>query len=615
MAKQVRRDRSIAKADRDLKEARAELARRQRQVDQGRGERGEARGTTSRTGAPAAASAKAARTKAAPAAKAAAARPRPRRPARRPATPRAKASSPSEAVERHHPAAATTGPRRRREARRRQAAPAKAATTSAGTAKAAAAKKAAPAKKAPGQEAPNVARPGRRDVRRRARAAGGRPDPAPAAPARPTADDPFRPAGQRVRALDRPALRARRLPGDRGIGRRRLELRPPVRGGRGRPPARAAARRIRVPRPRRRRRRARPPRSPEARRARLDPDPVRRDRPRPGRGHDHVRRDRAAASGERRPSALREIERASGVPLHVLSHEEEGYLTLIGVTHGREPAADLAVVDVGGGSSEFIVVGPGRDAVATGVRIGSARLTAAHVAHDPPTVDEITALRAAARERLIGAPDTAIRQLVAVGGTATNLLKVVPAAALDRTLTRARLARAMVILATEPAAFAAIHHAVNPIRARVLPAGVAIMEAILERYGLDRVTVVDTGSVRARSWPPRTPARHWRDRAAADRPRLAARRPDGGAASERRERPSRGRAGTRRRRRPPGRPDRAPQPGDLALAIDEVAPDRRASRPPTGARRARRGRPGPSRRRRPRRASARGGPGARRPGR
>ena len=215
--------------------------------------------------------------------------------------------------------------------------------------------------------------------------------------------------------------------------------------------------------------------------------------------------------------ALREAERASGVPLHVLTHEEEGYLTLIGVTHGREPAADLAVVDVGGGSSEFIVVGPDRDAVATGVRIGSARLTAAHVTHDPPTVDEITALRAAARERLIGAPDTPLRQLVAVGGTASNLLKVVPAAALDRVLTRARLARAMVVLASEPAAFAAIHHAVNPIRARVLPAGVAIMEAILERYGLDRVTVVDTG-VREGAVLAATRAGHdWR----AELPRIA----------------------------------------------------------------------------------------------
>jgi exopolyphosphatase/guanosine-5'-triphosphate,3'-diphosphate pyrophosphatase len=191
--------------------------------------------------------------------------------------------------------------------------------------------------------------------------------------------------------------------------------------------------------------------------------------------------------------AVRDAERAAGVPLLVLSHEEEGYLTLLGVTHGREPAADLVVVDVGGGSSEFVVVGPDRGAAATGVRVGSARLTAAHVRNDPPTPDEIAELRVAARERLAGAPETAPRRLVAVGGTATNLLKVVPAAALDRALTRARLGQAMTTLTSEPAAYAAIHHAVNPIRARVLPAGVAILEAILERYGLDRLMVVDTG--------------------------------------------------------------------------------------------------------------------------
>jgi exopolyphosphatase / guanosine-5'-triphosphate,3'-diphosphate pyrophosphatase len=191
--------------------------------------------------------------------------------------------------------------------------------------------------------------------------------------------------------------------------------------------------------------------------------------------------------------ALREVERASGVALGVLSHEEEGYLTLLGVTHGRPPRADLAVVDVGGGSSEFIVAGPDRPAEAVGVRVGSARLTAAHVSHDPPTMDEVTLLRAAARERLLGAPDTELRRLVAVGGTATNLLKVVPAAALDRVLTPRRLAIAMDTLMGEPAAQAAVHHAVNPIRARVLPAGVAILEAILARYGLVRLTVVDTG--------------------------------------------------------------------------------------------------------------------------
>jgi exopolyphosphatase/guanosine-5'-triphosphate,3'-diphosphate pyrophosphatase len=43
------------------------------------------------------------------------------------------------------------------------------------------------------------------------------------------------------------------------------------------------------------------------------------------------------------------------------------------------------------------------------------------------------------------------------------------------------------------AAYAAIHHAINPMRARVLTAGVAILEALLDRYGLDRLHVVDTG--------------------------------------------------------------------------------------------------------------------------
>jgi len=191
--------------------------------------------------------------------------------------------------------------------------------------------------------------------------------------------------------------------------------------------------------------------------------------------------------------ARREVERATGASLDILSHEEEGYLTMIGVTHGRTPRADLAVVDVGGGSSEFVVAGPDRPAEATGVRVGSGRLTSAIVTNDPPSADEVAALRQAARERLDGAPETAIRRLVAVGGTATNLLKVVPAAALDRVLTRRRLVVAMEILASEPAAFAAIHHAVNPIRARVLPAGVAILEAILDRYGLDRLRVLDTG--------------------------------------------------------------------------------------------------------------------------
>ena len=50
---------------------------------------------------------------------------------------------------------------------------------------------------------------------------------------------------------------------------------------------------------------------------------------------------------------------STGVPLHVLDHEEEGLLNLLGATAGRPIEASLAVVDIGGGSIEVVVVGAG----------------------------------------------------------------------------------------------------------------------------------------------------------------------------------------------------------------------------------------------------------------
>ena len=180
---------------------------------------------------------------------------------------------------------------------------------------------------------------------------------------------------------------------------------------------------------------------------------------------------------------------AAGAPVHVLSHEEEAYLTLIGVTEGRPVGHDTLVVDIGGGSSEFAVVAPGQPAAASGVQLGSARLTGRHATHDPPTADEVAAMAAEAREVLAGAPAASPREIVGVGGTASNLVKVLPAALLDRTLTRRRLADIQAVLAAEPADLAAERHAINPVRARLLPAGGAIVEAILERYGVDRMRV------------------------------------------------------------------------------------------------------------------------------
>jgi Exopolyphosphatase len=199
---------------------------------------------------------------------------------------------------------------------------------------------------------------------------------------------------------------------------------------------------------------------------------------------------RRAADGA---AIVAEVVAASGVPLHVLSHEEEAYLTIIGVNEGMPVTQETLVIDVGGGSSEFCIVDATLPPRAAGLRIGCARLTDRHVSHDPPTRAEIDAMRADAMAAVRDAPDSQPGEIVAVGGTASNLLKVLPAAALDRTLTRERIGEILGILASEPAAVASERHLVNPTRARILPAGGAIMDAILERYGADRIRVSEAG--------------------------------------------------------------------------------------------------------------------------
>ena len=190
---------------------------------------------------------------------------------------------------------------------------------------------------------------------------------------------------------------------------------------------------------------------------------------------------------------VHEVYTASAPPLHVLSHEEEAYLMIIGVTEGLPVRHETLVIDIGGGSSEFCLVDSSHRPRASGLQLGSARLTDRFVSHDPPTASEVAAMRAAAGEAVRDAPSARPTEIVAVGGTASNLVKVLPAAMLDRTLTRDRIAEVQGILGSEPAAIAAERHLINPIRARILPAGAAIVDALLEHYGADELRVSEAG--------------------------------------------------------------------------------------------------------------------------
>ncbi|MGC8634798.1 MAG: hypothetical protein ACP5VP_09055, partial [Candidatus Limnocylindrales bacterium] len=187
------------------------------------------------------------------------------------------------------------------------------------------------------------------------------------------------------------------------------------------------------------------------------------------------------------------VELATERPLHVLSHEEEALLSLYGVLQGRAPAADTLVIDIGGGSSEYVLARTDGPPLAHGVRIGAARLTAAFVRHDPPTAGEIAALRAEAHRRVESAVGMAPARAVFVGGTAENLLRLVSGGRALRTLDRRRLALAFALLGGEPADLLAAQSGIRPQRARILPGGAALVEAFLDRYRLGSASVSRAG--------------------------------------------------------------------------------------------------------------------------
>jgi exopolyphosphatase/guanosine-5'-triphosphate,3'-diphosphate pyrophosphatase len=191
-----------------------------------------------------------------------------------------------------------------------------------------------------------------------------------------------------------------------------------------------------------------------------------------------------------------EVSAACGTPLHVLEHEEEGLLTLIGLTAGRAVRGDLVVVDIGGGSSELVEIGPDRKARAAGVAVGAGRLTRAVVDHDPPTGDELARLVAAADAAFAWQPSRRPDEVVAVGGTATNVLKLLRRSQgrddLD-VLDRDGLAAVRAVVARSPAELLAAQYLMREARIRLLAAGAAIVEVVLDRTGADRIRVVDTG--------------------------------------------------------------------------------------------------------------------------
>ncbi len=192
------------------------------------------------------------------------------------------------------------------------------------------------------------------------------------------------------------------------------------------------------------------------------------------------------------------IDRAAavlGVRPRIITGPEEAALSFAGATAGRsEPAL---VIDIGGGSTEFVYGENGRVSYATSIDMGSARLTERAVPSRPAPPEEVEAARRAVAEAFAGIElPGRTPPALGVAGTFTSLAAIaLELPAYDRyrvdgsvlTLDRIRgmIERLTPMTIEETAAIPSL----DPNRAPVLLAGALVAEGSLASLGLDEITV------------------------------------------------------------------------------------------------------------------------------
>ena len=200
-------------------------------------------------------------------------------------------------------------------------------------------------------------------------------------------------------------------------------------------------------------------------------------------GAEHIRTvgTHAIRQAANRQDLLDAIEREAGVRVEVLTGEDEARLAFRGATHALNGAPDqeVAVVDVGGGSTE-VVCGTRADGVTWSVsyQVGSGYLADRYLHGDPPALAEVEEARAHARAVFEALDAPRPHAAYAVGGSATSLLCLV-----GGVLDRRTLHRAVDLLANVPADEIARRFELHPERVRLLPGGILLLDAAAEVLG------------------------------------------------------------------------------------------------------------------------------------
>ncbi|MFJ2114568.1 MULTISPECIES: exopolyphosphatase [unclassified Streptomyces] len=223
----------------------------------------------------------------------------------------------------------------------------------------------------------------------------------------------------------------------------------------------------------------------------------------------------ASRDAENRDEFVGGVLEILGVEPEVITGDEEAALSFTGATRELPGRDSRLVVDIGGGSTEF-VVGEDRVRAARSVDIGCVRLTERHLVHDgtvedPPSAGRIAAIRADIEAALDLAERTVPlrepRTLVGLAGSVTTVAAVaLGLTAYDPTaIHRARISYEQVKAVTdrmlttthdERAAIPVLHAG----RVDVIGAGCLILLAVMERTGANEVVVSEHDILDGIAW-------------------------------------------------------------------------------------------------------------------
>lgn len=201
---------------------------------------------------------------------------------------------------------------------------------------------------------------------------------------------------------------------------------------------------------------------------------------------------RIAANGE---ALLRRIHEETPWKIEIISGDREAELTYLGLRDLVPAGEDCAIVDIGGGSTEIVVIRDGEVTLQKSVPVGSGRLADRHFVHDPlGMAAEQLAIKSA--QEAIGAWVTGqspVPYVLLAGGSGLFMNQLIEQLGGTTPFDLATLRQLAVHLAEAHSSDTVDRIDIPQARALVLPASVAVGVAVMENFATERAQGVPSG--------------------------------------------------------------------------------------------------------------------------